>query len=170
MVILQTKCIDMNVKHMSQLSGNCILGLRRSSSALVRTNMNRVLGCNCRSLGTSTSENKPRRKKSMKVIQEQHLAAMKDYEKKMTGNLKAKEEELEHERTALRGSDGFLEFKEVDPPWTLRGKGSGYNVQFFLDDANYILRKSKKADQVVGGISVLFVVGVGAGSYFNMFY
>ena len=31
------------------------------------------------------------------------------------------------------------------------------------------MRKSKKADQVVGGISVMFVVGVGLGSYLNVF-
>ena len=95
---------------------------------------------------------------------------MEDFEQKNNVKLKAKEEELEHERKALRGSDGFLEFKEVDPPWTLREKGSGYNAQFFLDDANYILRKSKKADQIVGGISILFITGVGLGSYFNVFY
>jgi hypothetical protein len=94
---------------------------------------------------------------------------MEEFEKTNKVKLKTKEEELEHERKALRGSDGFLEFKEVDPPWTLREKGSGYNIKFFLDDANHILRKSKKADQILGGASILFIGGIGVGSYFNVF-
>jgi hypothetical protein len=151
------------------LVGKSLLGLRRSAAVLVRSNGTRTFLCSRRAFVSAEEKTPPRRKKSIQEIQKQHLQAMEEFEKTNKVKLKTKEEELEHERKALRGSDGFLEFKEVDPPWTLREKGSGYNIKFFLDDANHILRKSKKADQILGGASILFIGGIGVGSYFNVF-
>ena len=57
----------------------------------------------------------------------------------------------------FRGSDGFLDFEEVPPPW--KGREGPYKPIYLLYDANWVLRKSKKADRILGGISVAFVCG-----------
>ena len=57
----------------------------------------------------------------------------------------------------FRGSDGFLDFEEVPPPW--KGREGPYKPIYLLYDANWILRKSKKADRILGGFSVAFVCG-----------
>ena len=61
---------------------------------------------------------------------------------------------------AFRASDGFLDFEEVPPPW--KGREGPYKPIYLLYDANWILRKSKKADRIVGGVSVGLVAGAWA--------
>ncbi len=55
----------------------------------------------------------------------------------------------------FRGSDGFLDFEEVPPPW--KGREGPYKPIYLLVDANWVLRKSKNADRILGGFSVAFV-------------
>ena len=55
----------------------------------------------------------------------------------------------------FRGSDWFLDFEEVPAPW--KGREGPYKPIYLLSDANWVLRKSKNADRILGGFSVAFV-------------
>ena len=72
---------------------------------------------------------------------------------------------MKHEIKAMRGSDGFLEFEEIDPPW--KDREGPYKPRYLLDDANWLLRKSKKADLLIGGTSIFVCCAMGASVYFS---
>jgi hypothetical protein len=63
-------------------------------------------------------------------------------------------------RERIRGVDGFMEFDETTEPWKdphgiRKSQSKGERM---LDDANYILRKSKGAYWVVAGVSFVGVL------------
>ena len=108
-----------------------------------------------------------RSRAKLKEIQRQQIELLKQSQQSNKSSVQSKEEEIKTERSAMRRSDGFLEFNDVDPPWTLRSKSESYNGKFFLEDVNYNMRKSKKADHALGDGSIVVVGGMMTAAYFN---
>ena len=111
------------------------------------------------------SQSKPNRRKTLEEIQQQHMRNIENFDKAKVAKMKKKEHEMKHEIKAMRGSDGFLEFEETDPPW--KDREGPYKPGYLLDDANWFLRKSKKADLLIGGTSIVVCCAMGASVYFS---
>ena len=69
----------------------------------------------------------------------------------------------ENEERSIRSSDGFLPFEDKPPPW--KNRQGKYSLEYMWNDVNWILRYSKTADRILGGTSVLVVLGLGIGYY-----
>ena len=113
-------------------------------------------GAACRSSPSSASsdgEGAEGRRMSIQEIQKLHA------EKIMgggAGNVRTAKDPVRG-RNAIRGSDGFLEFEEVEAPW--KHREGPYKIGYLVDDGNYLLRKSKTAHNVLGAFSVAFAGG-----------
>ena len=108
---------------------------------------------------------KSKKRKTLEKIQQQHMRNIEKFDKAKVAKMKKKEHEMKHEIKAMRGSDGFLEFEEIDPPW--KDREGPYKPRYLLDDANWLLRKSKKADLLIGGTSIFVCCAMGASVYFS---
>eukprot|EP00940_MAST-03C_sp_MAST-3C-sp2_P002039 g2039.t1 len=63
----------------------------------------------------------------------------------------------------IRGSDSMLEIEETPAPWTQPGREKKSRGEKVLEDANWILRKSKGAYWAVGGVAALGTLTAVAG-------
>ena len=111
------------------------------------------------------TEKTKKRRQLLEEIQKQHLQQIETFDKKKVKKMTEKEHKMKHEIKAMRGSDGFLEFEEIDPPW--KDREGTYKPVYILDDLNWLFRKSKKADLIIGGGSIFICCAMGFSVYFS---
>jgi hypothetical protein len=105
------------------------------------------------------------KKKKLEEIQQQHLRLIEKFDKDNVKKITKKEHDMKNEIKAMRGSDGFLEFEETEAPW--KNREGPYKSSYLLDDLNWIFRKSKKADLLIGGGSIAVCCAMGFSVYFS---